>query len=184
MKKLLGCFLCVILLGFGAQAHALLITPESGTIDVCRYEGDQTSQAEIDVWIAANIGDIDELYKQNVGGSEVGALADSYRTEFFNTPTDPSEAIITYTGDGPIATDAFLLVKDGNQSPAWYLFDLNCFDWNGMVPLELEDFWPDQGAISHVSLYGGQSVPEPATMFLLGTGLLGLALFRKSRFKK
>jgi len=38
--------------------------------------------------------------------------------------------------------------------------------------------------VSHIQFFGPQSVPEPATMFLLGTGLIGLALFGKQRFKK
>jgi hypothetical protein len=181
--KLLGCFLCLVFLVFGAQAHALLIiTPATGP----HYEGNQTSQAEIDAWIAANIGDLDVLYKQDVGGGESGPLAGSYKTEFFNSPTDPEDALITYEG-GPIAGDpTWLLVKDGNQEPAWYMFELiDELGWNGTEDIELLGFWPDQGAISHVSLYGSEtSVPEPATMLLLGTGLIGLAFISRRRLKE
>jgi len=189
MKKLLGCFLCVMLLVLGAQVHALPIDidPDTGTFDFCRYEGDQNNQNDINGVIASILGSAVELYKAEVGEGESGALATSYETEFLNAPLDPSEATITYEG-GPFITDAFLLVKDGNHSPAWYLFDLTgictSLDWNGTEQLVLSGFWPDQGAISHVTLYGGESVPEPATMFLLGTGLIGLALFGRQRFKK
>ena len=41
------------------------------------------------------------------------------------------------------------------------------------------------GAISHISLYGAETaIPEPATMLLLGSGLIGLAGFARKRFKK
>ena len=184
MKKLLGCFLCVMLLVFGAQAHALTISP-SLIPSPCIDYGNDTSQAVIDTVIAPIIGTAVELYKQNVGGSEVGLLASSYTTTF-NSPSDPSGGTITYDG-GPIVTDAFLLVKDGNQEPAWYLFDLTgtcpLLDWDGMETLELSGFWPGNGAISHVSLYGTQGVPEPTTMLLLGTGLVFLAGFGRKKFK-
>jgi hypothetical protein len=57
------------------------------------------------------------------------------------------------------------------------------YAWNGTDPISLEGFWPNQGAISHVSIFGTTPVPEPTTMLLLGSGLLGLWGFRR-KFKK
>jgi len=182
MKFLLKCFLGVLLLAFGAQAHALLITPSSTPL---LASGPQTSQSDIAAAIASLVGD--ELYKQDVGGPESGSLSGSYATVFSNTPTDPADATITYTGGPTVGSPAQLLVKDGNQNPAWYLFGLAPgMGWNGMETLYLEGFWPAQGAISHVTLYGSSNtvVPEPATMLLVGVGLIGVAGLGRKRFSK
>jgi hypothetical protein len=189
MKKLLVGFLCTmcVLFLFSTNASALSITPDDAIL-----WGNDTSQNDIDEAIATTIGTAEELYKNEVdGGQEYGSLMDSYETTYFNDPNDPEGALIEYVG-GPFIdpnSPSFLLVKDGNQTPAWYLFDLYALLWNGTDDLELDEFWPDQGAISHVSLYGGEGegtppVPEPATMLLLGSGLVGLAGFGRKKFKK
>ena len=174
--------LCAIFL-FSGQAYALLIDP---AITAFELSGNETGQAQIDATLDAFFDpDLIELYKMNVGGPESGALQGSYETTFSNSPSDPADADIVYMGGDFVGPVARLLVKDGNQSPAWYLYNLTVLGWDGMATLELENFWPNQGAISHVSLYGTQSVPEPATAFLVGLGLIGIVAIGKKRiFKK
>jgi hypothetical protein len=179
MKKTLwmGVLLAAVVLLPAVRVEALVITPASGAV----LTGNQTSQAQINAFIAGILGSSVELYKQNVGGSEEGSLAGSYQTEFFNSPTEPEDATITYNGGQYVGGTSFILVKDGNSTPAWYLFNLTNLGWNGTEQLVLENFWVGRGAISHVALYGTPttSVPEPATLSLLAAGLLGAGVLRR-----
>jgi hypothetical protein len=168
-------------------ANALLITPSTGlcasnTPTCLLTTGDDPSQAQINIDIAGLLGTSTELYKRNVGEADTGAFAGSYNTAFFNSESDPSDATITYVAGAPVMTATHLLVKDGNHSPAWYLFSLS---WNGTEAIQLRNFWPNGGAISHVTLYGGPGtttkVPEPGTMGLLGAGLLAFGFLRRRR---
>lgn len=167
-------FLCVSFL-FAGAAQALTLTPDDAD-----FWGDDTSTSVI-VAILANDGYTPEVYKQNVGGLESGDLGSYLTTTFTDTPLDPMNAEIVVDSTLPYIPE-LLLVKDGNQSPAWYAFLLD--DWNGSETIVLNGFWPNQGSISHVAMYGSAPVPEPATLLLLGTGLLGLAGATRRKLKK
>ena len=78
----------------------------------------------------------------------------------------------------------YLFVKDGAHLPAWYLFDLSALGWTGPgESIELENFWPGAGAISHISGYGTfqppTGVPEPATLSMLALGLAAVGVARR-----
>jgi hypothetical protein len=175
ISKVVGAAVLMVL-GTAYQAQALAITPA-----LAIASGNQTSQSDIDTALAALGVPLPEKYKQDVGGAESGPLAGSYNTVFLSTPTDPSGATITYTGGPIVGPTAYLLVKDGAQTPAWYLFNLTALGWTGTQQLDLSGFWPQQGAISHVALYGGTvTVPDGGmTITLLGSTLVGLGLLRR-----
>jgi hypothetical protein len=166
-------------------ADALLTTPSTeacGTATCLLMTGNQTSQAEIDTVIAGVLGGSRELYTHQVGGSEAGAFAGAYLTESQNTSSDSQDATITYVGGDVLGGATHLLVKVGHHSPAWYLYELS---WNGTETITLDHFWPNQGAISHVSIYGiagsATRLPQPGTMGLLGAGLLAFEFLRRRK---
>lgn len=164
------------------SVDALPVTPSTFP----QWTGNQTSQSQINGVIAPIIGSATELYKQNYGGSEEKSLAGSYQTTFVNSADGPSGALIDHIGGAYVGGTAWLLVKDGNHSPAWYLFNLTTLGWNGTDDLQLSGFWTGNGAISHVTLYGTSvGVPDGgATAALLGMGLLALGTLSRKHGKR
>jgi hypothetical protein len=162
----------MMVLGLAFQAEALSITPADAI-----ESGNQTSNSQILTFLAGQGYVLNGVYKDNVGGQEEGPLQGSYDTTYTG---DLSGFTIVYTG-GPIAAPTvYLLVKDGSNTPAWYFFNLTDLGWNGTDNVVGSGFWPTQGAISHIELFGSTAVPDGGSMaMLLGMALMGLAGARR-----
>lgn len=203
MKKmtvtLVALFSALVLFGMTASAGALTIIPgistpwdaisKNSTYDDGngQWSGSDidkliTKQGETTGWDPLfpnnpEAGDISHITGTSFSGSQLYKLDFPEESEY-------EEFLIAIGQIHPFnyADPIYLIVKDGNQIPIWYLFDLKTLGWNGKEEIKGEGFWEGNGAISHIAVYG-TPVPEPTTMLLLGLGLVGLAGVGR-KFKK
>lgn len=198
MKKMLSSLAAgIIVLGTTGLAQALTIdtgATQVGVIDKLIAET-----------VLGNSGDAVELaWVQSVIGNTYGWDPSADKYEVFESEWEAVDGLFTQNDKGESvpyvyahglknAPDYFMLklaaansgsTTDGNDH---FLFEnLEEMDW---AVVSLQDmnfelkFVSNVGKVSHVGEFGGQLVPEPATMMLFGTGLAGLAgmVRRKSR---
>jgi len=187
MKKLLLIAACVVGMGmfYIARADFIITAPDPQNANngdpLWIATGTQTSQAAIETFIRDTYG-VGVLYKYDFPGEdpakESGSFAASYETTYGDPNLQDEDFTITYQAGAPVIGDpVYLLVKDGNAVPAWYFYDVSA--WNGIDLLKGQGFWPNQGGISHVSLYG---VPDGGvTAFMLGLGVLGVGYMARRK---
>jgi len=179
MKKLLGCFLCMMLLGF-------LATPCTATIYLINDIDTSNSLTNINptYWESTD----ENSQGKNVTGTVLknsnptteeawleGLLGQVYNdssVNYYNKIENPLGGPKVLNNYDPGFNWEYAVVKWGDN---WSAFSN---DGNRTMS------WSFDKGVSHATFFNGSPVPEPATLLLLSSGLIGLAGFGRKKFKK
>lgn len=145
----------------GLEAGALTFTASDAAKIILppNAQGWNDTADRVATAVGVSPGSVGELlYKYDLGddhgaGKESGGLSLTY-----STSVDRDEkgfTLSSVTGVFPIADASYLVAKDGKH--AHYIFSLA--GWDGLEAIQVDGLWPDNGSLSHVSLYGGVRTP-------------------------
>jgi PEP-CTERM motif len=163
MKKILVA-LSILMLVFSVTAYAAPVTYEGMATEGSSFSKTITLGAtlDFDYWFVMGItpppydgGGFDALFTQDASAG-YESLGSLYSYE-----------------DSPGWLSASLPVPVGLQGTT------------GLIVFGVDDFGPDTNPTVYLNNVGGPTnVPEPSTLFLLGSGLLGLVGYGRKRMKK
>jgi hypothetical protein len=110
----------------------------------------------------------------------------------FNFTGGKTSGTYSYVGGSPVPSDVILVFKDGDGTNLVAYLLQSPYGGTYSTPFTNPPFPTNNGAtkdISHISVYyrpgegggdeGGGKVPEPATLALMGLGLLGMSKLRR-----
>jgi len=175
MKKnfLAGLAAGLLILGLIGSAQALTLA-DVGAVDVIIAQSELANSGDATElnWVNTVLnGKFDLIFKENTVGADWTDIADM--ASVFALALDDSPAYFLIKTGGNTGNSNHYYLFENADSIDWAVINLNDMGFNSK---DIENI----GKVSHIDGFN-QPVPEPATMFLLGSGLIGLVSARKRK---